>query len=1029
MNGFRQDRNLYGAEPRRPSPPRAPGPSGKVLVEGYRKDVVSNFEREPPRYNPVRLRSGKWSRASSDWLTPLVQMNPDRVQSSVLVDLKDPIQVHLLTETALLDSKKYEVLSQEEVDDLKKQIQSLTQRVGQTRANLVLQSKYRDAAVSMSKLYSPTKPDGKRRSLLGNRNSGETAREAEMERQNSERRCEELASELWTLEKRLMEPQRRLLEHTAGILQLTHKATRKPGPPQNGQQFNGIPGSPESMYAYSNSRSSMEPPPDETYFDDGNVYRSLDDGMQSRRPRKNPIDIPMKSPVREQNNQLREESERLREENGQLREENGQLKAQTDAASLETDALRRENSQQLRVVSDVERKLERLNNSIRGVIVKFNPAKNNNYRSPPYGLTNGSERALEPGDMVASQLDYLERAIYTVRDEQDLQATQSMKEAESEAAAAAVSLAQAEGRVEALNRRIRDLLSTVGSSLPTPPDSSGSALDDQLDYLQDSLGQVETELARATDAAKEAKNRPRDDNNSEVLLRDLWASIQKGFSDMQRAKEERRRNRSEKGIDEDEEYMSADEPFEGTEPYSLQALSSRVKWLSRQVTSLGEQKSVLKRQIKQQRELNNKTDKDKDEELEKRQTELDTTKSFIARAEEEANQAKGMLSQALRDLEEERRNNSDGAANAKTFQDQLKQRNVVIGTLEASNNELEKKLDNIQGSIQELDTELGRTRANAVILENKLEALQEEKEKAEEATREKQKEVEEREAQIKAKEEEIDQIAMTMVELKTELVITKAELDGASGSRSQRAAEAADIIKNSAEVAGLQAEIQKLKDELAETVKELENITKETIGVEREKFELEGKLDVALSNQAELETEAATLRATLTKVQEDLDAEKLKVPDAGTGAKAGAGASMLSEQFRTTMREERKKFQEDLKVRRAFFFVLAEPRVTPVSDPVANSVVAGGANQAEEGRGGARPPQAAPGPRKESTEPAVTAYISTATIIKGMKRVHIPERRGHALLFLGAWRGYRVSVACTTELLVSWRDGVIYYMG
>ncbi len=80
-----------------------------------------------------------------------MQMNPSRPQSSMLLNINDPIQVHLLVETALGDSKEFEILSQEEVDDLKKQVQALTQRIEQTRQNLAIQSKDRYAAISMAK--------------------------------------------------------------------------------------------------------------------------------------------------------------------------------------------------------------------------------------------------------------------------------------------------------------------------------------------------------------------------------------------------------------------------------------------------------------------------------------------------------------------------------------------------------------------------------------------------------------------------------------------------------------------------------------------------------------------------------------------------------------------------------------------------------------------------------------------------------------------------------------------------------------
>ena len=185
-----------------------------------------------------------------------------------MVDLKDPIQVHLLTETALADSKKYEILPQEEVDSLKKQAQLMMQRVESTRENLAIQAKYRDAALSMAKLAAP----------------GSVDTQAEEDRIAVERKCEELAIELFNLEKSLMVPQRRLLEHTAGILQLTHKASRRNNGPQQTQVVNGIPGSPESLYTFSHSRNSLDAMGDENYFDDPSMYPF--DGS-----RKNPIEI------------------------------------------------------------------------------------------------------------------------------------------------------------------------------------------------------------------------------------------------------------------------------------------------------------------------------------------------------------------------------------------------------------------------------------------------------------------------------------------------------------------------------------------------------------------------------------------------------------------------------------------------------------------------------------------------------------------------------------------------------------------
>lgn len=49
--------DFASAVSRFPAPPGQPffgAPAGKVLMEGYRKDILSDFEKDRPRYNPVR---------------------------------------------------------------------------------------------------------------------------------------------------------------------------------------------------------------------------------------------------------------------------------------------------------------------------------------------------------------------------------------------------------------------------------------------------------------------------------------------------------------------------------------------------------------------------------------------------------------------------------------------------------------------------------------------------------------------------------------------------------------------------------------------------------------------------------------------------------------------------------------------------------------------------------------------------------------------------------------------------------------
>ncbi|KAG5995886.1 hypothetical protein E4U52_007650 [Claviceps spartinae] len=868
------------------------------------------------------------------------------------VDLKDPIQVHLLTETALLDSQGFEILSQEEVDELKKQAELLSQRVESTRSNLAIQCKYRDAAASMARLGQGGGADDYQ------------SQESERERIECERKCDELASELLELEKRLLIPHRKIVEHTAAILQLTHKASKKKASQQNGQSLSGIPGSPESLYTYSHGRNSLDQMGDETYFDDSSGYQL--DGME--RARKNAIEIPLKSPIREQN-QIRVELDRLREENTQLR-------SQTDG---------------------LLQKLQGLNMSLRETIVRFNPEVNDGYDEPPE-ISSIPDAKLE--DLLKSQTEYLESGLVAVQAEQEYFAGGN----------------QIGERIETINLQLRDLLMMSDPHYTPTTIPSESDVNGQMAYLEKSIRSIDSQLARANSSSSGA--------NSETgpVLTGLWESIQRGFSEAKKRKDDHRRARAEKGLPEDDDDASDDEGFDTAEPYSLEAFADRVQWMHAQSLTLRDQKYVLKRQIKQQRELNNKSDAEKDEELARKQEDLEQSQEMLSRAEQSATEVQRMLSDAMKELEDARAAASDtvDAAEASVqkreiriieleealaaAQDSLASAERDLSAARSGTSDTEEKIADMTAQmtaiaqakkaaderVKELETELAQVTAQVTALtkerktadgtikklekklldmtaqvaavtqekktahetSKKLEkelaenstqvaAVAKEKKKAEENTKKLEKKVADMTAQVAAltqqtkmadettkelkkevaaktkqfrvKDDEVDQLNMTIAELKTEVTIARAELDGAYGSRAERAAEVA-AIKQSSESLKLQNQVDRLKKELSATVEELEGVTRETIGSEKEKADVEAKLDEALAARTSLETELQKARDKMAKLQEELDGERLKIRT--DGARPGAGASMLSERFRATMREERKKFQEDLREER-----------------------------------------------------------------------------------------------------------------
>ncbi len=859
-------------------------------------------------------------------------MNESRPQSSALVDLRDPIQVHLLTETALSDSRAFEILAPEEVDDLKKQMQSLSMRIDQARANLAIQSKYRDAAISMARLYSPpsSKADGKRRSLLGNNRLSDSAKEAEMERLASERRCEELASDLFSLEKRLMEPQRRLLQHTAGVLQMTHRASQKKSgqPPVGPMMMNGIPGSPESLYTYTNTRNSMEIPSDD-------LYLPLDQVDGPARPRKNTIEIPMKSPIREQNAQLRElreEVDKMKEENERILEENMQLKNQTsrsreeierltseharateensrfrgetsrmadadarmraieDQMMAETNVLREQGAGHLKAISETEAKLEVLNRKLRDLIVAFNPAKNGAFGTP--GAAGGS------GETLTRQLEYMEAGLATAT------------EASADAAGMASSLDVASMRVQALAQQVQAALQQSGAGLEPPPQGT---LDEQLKYLEDAFQTVGSELSRAVEASSSASAGKRDTEQVDAVLMGLWEIIQAGYAEI----EQQNRALGQGGDDDDD--LSSNE-FEGfaSETYSLQAFSTKVQWLYAQATGLREQKSILQRQIKQQRELNNRSESEKDTELAAKGAELERTQGML-------DDAQAQLQQVLADMDTLQKttaaNEAASSSSTRATQDALKDRSARITALETEVRDAQTRLAAADASMADAQSQLTESNTARAAAESELSSLQTQLATATAAATAATAQATQLQTDLKSKDDELEQMNTMVVELKTEVAFAKAELDGAYGSRKQRAAEAA-ALSSTAQSEELNGQIGRLRTELENALKDLEEITRESIAAERERLDIEGRLDEVLGVKKELEGEVGVLRERLGRVQEELDRERLRVAQApaagGAGTRVGAGASMLSEQFRGVMKEERRKFQEEMKVRSFF---------------------------------------------------------------------------------------------------------------
>ncbi|RKF64484.1 putative involucrin repeat protein [Erysiphe neolycopersici] len=220
-------------------------PSANVALEGYRNDLTSEIRGE--KLWPVESKGAPSENFS-------------------MVDSIDPIQILILVETALYDSRDFEILSPEEVEVMKVKCDTITKRIEQTRKDLMIQSKYSDATITVAKLYS---------SKLSNELTPEDfvvqredqARQNEQEYRASERRCEELAINLFRLEKELMITQGRLLKHTARILHMNYEETKDSRKP-----FDTTDG----MYTFMDKEQITKTINDDFLFDERSLYRALE---------------------------------------------------------------------------------------------------------------------------------------------------------------------------------------------------------------------------------------------------------------------------------------------------------------------------------------------------------------------------------------------------------------------------------------------------------------------------------------------------------------------------------------------------------------------------------------------------------------------------------------------------------------------------------------------------------------------------------------------------------------------------------
>ena len=732
-----------------------------------------------------------------------------------MLDPEDPVAMHLLMETAMGDSQQFQVLSFEEIEAIKKELALLATRIDGTKKKLAIETKLRDAAQSINRLQSPTSREsigdgfrsspGRHRRRTLSRGSHDLLVKTDDELSASVKKCEDLAQELWQQEKRSEHLQKKLLEHTAGVLQMTHKGTLENGMGDRTPNFDS---------GFSSPRDSPQLFNGQHEFDDRSFYSNLDSILDGQH-------------------------------------------------GLANGTGSKEYEQQTQAILETEQRLEDLNRRLRDSIAEAGGrAPNSQERAQHNGTSEGADNA------ILEHLNDLEQGVSAIQHERD-QAMEVSKRMKSDTCKT----------LEPLNRHVYDLVHRTSqepsSQYPAPPQPNPDNLRAQTDFLSHGLQTIERDIGRvlADHQALASRSATHEDkvDQYDAVLSGLWEIL----------------------IGEEADARKDDTSNERAPPkevFSLQAFSSKIQSMFARTTDLREQKDTLSRQIQQQRELNSKSDSQKDVQFQNLTRELEQTKSLIGDHEE-----RGRALESARELRKQHENRylaletdhlalqSEHRAAQATFEGQIQESHRTMQGLTLQAESLHQERDQARRQLAELQNTL-------ITKSSELENVQ---------------------GNTKDLEGEL-------VRLQTEVTIARAELDGAYGTRAQRAAEVASqpalqsqVDELTAENQNLSRRMQVLQQELSETISDYETTTRNSIEYEREREQLENTVD--------------KLRDRCEVIEAELSDEKVrwlgvKSPGSGGGRDSmekerSTSTGVLKAEFKKMMRETRMENLRALKVR------------------------------------------------------------------------------------------------------------------
>ncbi|KAL4949343.1 Up-regulated during septation-domain-containing protein [Aspergillus filifer] len=795
MNGldFRSSQSSYG-DPRHlsaasygaPQPPPT-----KVLLDGYRNGIPG----------PLNTTS-----------------HPRR---SLPPSANDPVAMYLLTETAMGDSMNYEVLSVEEVEGLKKELRVLSSRTNATKRKLTLELKLRDAAMSLSRLHHNEE-----------HHDADPAKTNE-ELATSNRKCEELSLDIWNTERKVQEIQKRLLEHTAGVLQLTHKGLKK-------NLKNGIPHTPESL----------------SDFDDRSLYKSSDhaDGLENYGTR-----------------------------------------------ALVPDGLPNG------MIQETERKLESLGNRLRDMLLQSDP--NSEFSRTPQPAT---------GDLDA-HLRYIENGLEVLGSQPKSGTNQGLDHV-------------SEQQLVEMSQQLLGIMENPGlpraQTLPPAPEASGAELAEHLTFLSVGITGLESRIDKlleqksilTTQIQQQRELNSKSDAERDAKISDLIEQLAHSKKELETAERQDQQSRGElesamqelellrRELSESKEmHMQSTKGLDDSDKEALERAEAEVARLQNIIQEVQHEKdehhearSRVEGEVERLKSIIQEIDNEKDERreahahiegeverlqgiIQELQSEKDEHHEARSRVEGEVERLQSLIQeiQSEKDEHHEARVRSEG---------EVARLQGVVGQLQdstESRESAEQQVAQLEETIHQIrnDADLRvkeatdmRVQADAELrrLEESMSELREELESRLKEANESRTHAEENSARLQ---QELTELEGDVVRAQTELTMVKAELDGAYGTRAQRAAEAAvdpalfqelDELKArnfemAEELAGLKAgkpgsgdvqnRVETLEKELRETVDDYEAMTKASIEFEKERERFEGMIDNLRDRCEQLETQ------------------------------------------------------------------------------------------------------------------------------------------------------------------------------